>query len=167
MGMRPILLAALLGSMAVGGCVIPAQPTQAFNDRDFQSFRGYGSAEISGHVFLDGGDDRVISGGGYQVELTPATPYTLERYSIAEKGRSIEPPDPGLSQYTRTTVTNYMGNFVFRGLPPGQYLLSCSLTWDVPAKFQANSVVPLTEQVLGTATVGAGESDRVTLTNPQ
>jgi hypothetical protein len=77
----------------------------------------------------------------------------------------LPPPDPGLAPYVRRTTTDFLGNFAFTGLPPGEYLLSCSVTWDAPAKFQANSVVPMTEQAFATGTVAAGETVKVILTN--
>ena len=120
---------------------------------------------IAGHAFLKTGDDDVTSGGGYEVVLTPATPYTKERYSLAREGRSLAPPEPGLAPYVRATATDFMGNFVFRDLPPGEYLLSCTFTWEAPAKFQANSVVPMSAQAFATTTVAAGEIARVTLAN--
>jgi hypothetical protein len=159
--MKSVHLFGILTAMIVAGCA--TQPTVPFSDSDLRGYAGGGSAAIAGHAVLNAGDGKVMSGGGYQVELTPATAYTKERFSIAQHGGSLPPPEPGLAQYVRTTTTDFMGNFVFRGIPPGEYLLSCVFTWEAESKFQANSNVMMTGQALASTTVAAGETAKVTL----
>ena len=159
-----IRLFASLGSMVVAGCVV--QQSVSFNDGDFQGFKGSGLATITGHAFLTTREGNVISGAGRAVELTPSTPYTKERFAIARSGRSASPPDERLAQYVRTTVADYRGDFAFRDIPPGEYLLSCWITWLDPSAYQV-SLTPKSEEMLATVTVAAGESAKVVLTNLQ
>jgi len=157
-------LLALLGSLVVAGCMV--EQTVPFTEGDFHAFKGSGLAAITGHAFITTREGNVVSGSRCAVELTPVTPYTKERFAIARSGRSASPPDPGLAQYVRTAVGDFQGNFAFRGIPPGEYLLSCSITWYVPIAYQT-SMVPRSEETFATVTVADGETAKVVLTNPQ
>jgi len=157
-----IRLFALLGAIFVAGCVV--QQSVPFNTGDFQAFKGSGLATITGRAFLATTEGNSVSGAGSVVQLTPATPYTKERFAIARSGSAAEPPDPRLAQYVWTTVGDNQGNFVFRGVPPGEYLLSCSIRTFVSSGYQV-SMTPRTEETFATVTVAGGESAKVVLTN--
>ena len=162
--MKFILFLASLGLVAVAGCLLPAEPTVAFNNADFQNFKGPGTAAIKGHAFLTIYNDNVVLASGDEVDLTPATPYTKQRFSMAQSGRTVASPDPGLARYIRTTVADDEGNFMFRNVPPGEYILACTITWEVPSEYLLHAYKTKSETVLATATVADGEIARVTLT---
>jgi hypothetical protein len=162
--MKFTLLLASLGLVAVAGCLLPAEPTVAFSSADFQNFKGAGTAEIKGRAFLTTYNDNVILASGDEVDLTPATPYTKQRFSMAQSGRTIAPPDPGLARYVRTTVADDEGNFVFRNVPPGEYIVACTISWEVPSEYLLHAYKTKSETVQMTATVPDGEIARVVLT---
>jgi hypothetical protein len=46
--------------------------------------------------------------------------------------------DPGLDPFIRRTKGDGQGNFVFEGIPPGQYYLLSRVTWCVPTQYGCN-----------------------------
>ena len=128
--MRPVLL--LSFALALAGCVAPIHEFRnQFRDEDFAAIPVTGSGIITGQAFLKtmGGD--VKFGAGNPVDLIPQTPYTLERFGNAGADEQMPPRPPALAKYVRTTQADGNGNFEFRDVPAGKYILHCAISWSV------------------------------------
>jgi len=94
------------------------------------------TSTISGQAFLKtrGGD--VKFGAGNEVILASASEY-IESY-YREKGRigssgwriSQDPLNRELVSFMTTTIADAGGNFEFKNLPAGEYMLFCEIYWE-------------------------------------
>lgn len=160
--MKAILPILLLLTLCAS-CVTPPQPFRtAFNEQDFEPFKGAGTSTITGQAFLKtrGGD--VKFGAGNQITLLPLTPYTAElRERATINGERLQAEDARLNKHRRTTVADGTGNFEFKNLPTGEYLLSCTITWEIPSRYGATTTGGI---AYGSAKVGPGETTKTILT---
>jgi hypothetical protein len=140
----------------------PAKVSAPFVEGDFQRFAGSGSAAITGTAVLKTPDGEVRAGGGDVVSLIPSTAYTRERFQlIAEYPRTLpEPPDPRLAAYVRTTPGGARGEFEFRNIPPGEYILACTMRWQYFGRMGQTTGIG---QAVAYATVAADEVKEVEL----
>lgn len=91
-----------------------------------------GSAIVKGQAFLRtrGGDVKVAAG---EVILNPVTSYSEEWYEKGYiQGRYLGQPDQRIWEYTMTTIADGDGRFVFKNVPPGQYFVTTTVTWEAP-----------------------------------
>jgi len=125
------VLAILVG---LGGCAAP-RPTYtplAFDEAEYAALATVGTGIVRGQVFAKtrGGD--VKKGAGSSVQLIPATAYGAQR--IKEKlvggkaAASVE--DIRYQKFVWTKQADGEGRFEFRDLPPGQYYISSTVTWE-------------------------------------
>jgi hypothetical protein len=142
-----------------------------FTEADYLPYLEAGTGVITGEalVMLKGGEVR--KGAEDMVFLIPATPYTKEWFSQRVVGEKIiEGGDPRALRATRSTTTDRLGRFTFTNLPPGDYFLTCEITWDVPSiNVRSLEVKRGIRSVLayGRASVGDGETVRVQVTRPE
>lgn len=123
---------AFLFVLFVAGCAVaPIKQSISLDESALQWATGSGSATITGSAFLKtkGGDVKV--GAGDKVELIPAAPYTRERFEFVTQSAytHIEPRDPRLAKYVRSTIADAQGNFEFRNIPAGEYFIACLIEW--------------------------------------
>jgi hypothetical protein len=146
------------------GCAImqPQPMSTPFNEADFARYATRGNSVISGQAFMKtrGGD--VKFGAGNTVTLLPVNPYTTEiRERVTIRGERVGSVDPRFEKYKRTTVADGNGNFEFRDLPPGEYYVSCPITWEVPTGYGLQTTGGT---AYGTVKVGPGETAKVIVT---
>lgn len=134
-----------------------------FDEAEYTPYAGTGTSTITGQAFLKTRAGEVRLGAGNTVELVPLTPYTRERLNRATLGgQHLEPRDPRLAQYVRTTVADGNGNFEFRNVPAGDYVALCLITWEYVAS--AYSRATTGGQAYGIVKVGPGETVKVVVT---
>ena len=78
--------------------------------------------------------------------------------------------DPRALRATRSTTTDRLGRFTFTNLPPGEYFLTCEITWDVPSiSIRSLEVKRGIKSILayGRVNVGSGETVRIQVTRPE
>lgn len=154
------LLAVLL---LASGCVAPQQSfNSTFNEAEFAPYEKDGNSTITGQAFLKtrGGD--VKFGAGNTVTLLPATSYTKEiRERVTIGGERLGPEDSRLQKYRKTTIADGNGNFEFKDLPAGEYLLSCQITWEIPGDYGLRTTGGI---AYGAVKVKADETAKVILT---
>lgn len=135
--MRRTLIAIL--AIAAGGCatVVPAErtvPRQAvFNEAEYAPYAEQGTASISGQAFLmtRGGDVKPCA--GKNVYLEPRTAYSAEWFNTSIlRNQTMADADPRADKYTRRAIADADGRFRFDGLPAGDYILLCFVSWEVP-----------------------------------
>jgi hypothetical protein len=154
MGIRNHLFvtAVILG---LGNACAPTPHHVPFTEADYVSYLDSGTGVIRGEavVTLKGGE--VKMGAEDMVFLIPATPYTREWFDeVIVREKTIAGPDPRALRATRSTTTDRLGRFAFSNLPPGEYLVTCNITWDVPSyNFRSLEVKRGIKSVLGYATV--------------
>jgi hypothetical protein len=154
-----MIIAAALG---LWGCSSPVNQSVAFHAEDFMRYDSPGTSTIHGHAFVHTRDGVKHNAGGLKVYLVPLNAYTDERAKIALGGGEPAPADPGLEKYLRMQVADFSGLYEFSGLPAGDYLIYCRISWDshnVKRQYSGDYFV-----VARTA-VKEGEKKRVVVTN--
>jgi len=139
-------LVSIAFSLAVAGLILNAcsiapkpkptvQMSTPFNEADFAPYAKKGTGVISGQVFSKtvGGD--VKYGAGSTVYLYPKTPYIVEYFAQATSGKNVENIDPRAGKSGKTTTCDGQGNYEFKELPPGDYILISSVFWGVPTRY--------------------------------
>ncbi len=147
----------------IAGCAMaPQKINTPFEDTPFIQHMAQGSGTIKGQAFMKtrGGD--VKFGAGNKVELVPLTPYIRERLDRATiKAENVEPRDPRVEKYVRTTVADGSGNFEFSNIPPGSYAVYCEISWLVPGAYGGNMTGGM---AYATVTIKDAESIKVIVT---
>ena len=155
---------AVLALLIMVGCVPPApSPVRTPLDMaELAPYRAPGTAVLSGQAFLKtrGGD--VKYGAGCQVQVVPITSYQRERIQRKTMGNErLEEQDPRIEAFTKKTIADGSGNFEVKGLAAGQWVVYCSITWEVPGRYYPERTGGVAFAVV---TLGEGESRRVIVT---
>jgi hypothetical protein len=131
--MRTLALA--LVACALAGCIEPQARTAVYNPAELVPYSKPGTGKISGQAFLKtvGGD--VKYGAGNSVWIHPVTGLTTEWYDkVIVQGITLVPGNPHTDDYRKSTVADGEGRFEFDGLAPGDYYITCPITWGVPSE---------------------------------
>ena len=132
--------------------------TFPFEESSFTRYSNKGTSRIVGSAFMRTRAGDVKTGAGCTVELIPATPHTVERFTVS---RRVGPRDPRLAKYVRTTVADAQGSFEFNNIPAGDYILSCVIKW----QFHNGSYAQRTGgQAIAKTTVNQRQTVKVILT---
>ena len=127
-----------LSLMFVVGCNATHQRQAQFVAEEYAPYDKTGTTSIVGQAFLKTRAGDVKYGAGNTVVLNPATSHSAEWFDLhIIGGKALSPPDERARKYQRLTVADGSGGFVFEGLPPGEYLLACLITWEVPLGYGA------------------------------
>lgn len=137
-----ILALAALGLLAVGCAPKVIKPQAPFVESEYAAYRGSGMGTIEGQGFMRQNGGGVVTCAGSRVWAAPATAYTREMTGIFEAGWNpivgglavIDNPNQGRlfrEGIERETQCDAQGNFAFRNLPAGQWIVSTAVTWRV------------------------------------
>jgi hypothetical protein len=127
----PTIVAAAL---SLGSCA-PEVPRQvAFSEAAFAGYGGSGSGQVTGRaVAVLGGRDQELA-VFTKVTLMPVNAYTTEIVQRSYvRPENLQEPDPRFQKYVRQVESDGAGNFVFRNVPPGNYYVSCDVTYSYPS----------------------------------
>jgi len=115
-----------------GACA--PQPRQAtFNEAAFTRYAGTGTATITGTAFAVKKDKSKIYANGFTIKCLPDNDYTDEIVRRHYWNRvKLEAEDSRMAKYVRKTQADDDGNFAFRHLPPGDYIVSFHADWNEP-----------------------------------
>lgn len=129
----------------LSGCATTPKPINTpFNEADLLPYANPGTATITGNAFMKtmGGDVKFAAGN--ELRLVPLTPYMQERFQKAVLNQErIENPNPAMDKYVRRTIVDGHGNFQFKSVPAGEYVILTNIYWQIPntnsfgAKMQA------------------------------
>lgn len=125
-----MITAGLIALFAIAGCAQPYHMKTKFEPGSTDWAKGDGTATIEGQGFMMtmGGTPRTCA--GRRVTLTPATAYTIELTSASLKPFvSTIVHDPNEVIPTRATTCNVRGEFTFRNLPAGNWIVLTSALW--------------------------------------
>jgi len=161
---RLLAIGLLLAVAACGGK--PTYVTRTdFNPEAARFIFTQGVGQISGRAFIKTGTG-VRSAAGSKVTLVPATAYAEERVrliygsnKVATSGVKFRKADKRYYAYTRSTMADEKGNFVFRNIGPGSYFVTTSVLWKSPAAASGKAGGALIQKV----ELGDGEKKEVTL----
>lgn len=120
-------------SLALSGCARTPYTLQTqFDDGQMAWSKAQGAGTIKGQGFLKtvGGDVKTCAGS--EAFLVPNNAYTQEMITGALKGGSLANRDERMSNYVRKTRCDAQGNFTFKSLPPGNWMVFTTATWGVP-----------------------------------
>ena len=98
----------------------------------------------------------------------PVNAYTTEimQRTVVQR-ENLQDPDPRFQKYVRQVETDGDGNFVFRNVPPGDYYVSCDVTYSYPSyntDSNANQVeteLYYDKEIYAEVRVGAGQTATV------
>jgi hypothetical protein len=158
-----VFLAVLLSSCAVSGFG-NSRRRVPFNESEFATYRGSGSATVSGQLAVTSSEGAVHVGNfggstaGIRITLIPVTAYTREMVEreIGD-GIYLGASDPRFRKYVRLTTTDGNGAFAFEQIPAGEYFVSGLGEWIDRGYFKHQWAC---ERV----TVAGGQSVRISLT---
>lgn len=110
---------------------IPGEPRrEQFDEAAFLPYAAPGSGSITGRAAGVFDDKATRVANCATVRLLPDNAYTeeMERRTLRQTNQ-LSPPDPRMTRYVREVKTDRDGHFAFRGLPAGQYYVTCRFTW--------------------------------------
>ena len=147
-------LGLVLGLLFLAGCETTKMQQMLFVEQEFDAYSAKGTGRIIGEAFAKtkGGDVKLAA--GLPVILVPRTAYTEERFQFMMRGEDPPPADPGLRRYMRQSIANSQGKFGFRDLPPGEYLVYCRVTWQMPSGWETGGYLLARVRVAEGKTVG-------------
>jgi hypothetical protein len=124
----PIVVAAAL---SLGSCA-PEVPRQtAYSPAAFAGYGGSGSGQVRGRVSAVIDVERLAP--FTKVTLMPANAYTTETVQRSYvRDENLQDPDPRFQAYVRQVESDGDGIFLFRGVPPGDYYVSCDVSYSDP-----------------------------------
>jgi hypothetical protein len=168
-----VVWAAVLG---IAGCLGQIQMQTRFEPGEYRSYLKHGTSTLKGQGFLRQAGGSVVTCAGEEVDLVPETPFFLEALRQVEaryvnNGRSdlafsywkrwlsqLEYDiDPAYRPVLKHTQCDAQGNFAFNEVPPGRWLVSTQVVWEVASSSQGGF---LTEKAL----LGDGTTHQVLLT---
>jgi hypothetical protein len=159
--MRRVAIALLFCALA--GCIPLQQRTAVYNPAELVPYSRTGTGKITGQAFLKtvGGD--VKYGAGNTVAIHPVTSLTTEWYDKGVvQGIPLGPGNAHADDYRKTTVAeDGEGRFEFDGLPPGDYYVTCEITWGVPSDL---GMMPTGGIAYAKVTVHNGETVKAVVT---
>jgi hypothetical protein len=158
--MRNLPLVALFFLLA--GCIEPQARTAVYNPAELVSYSKIGTGKISGQAFMKtvGGD--VKYGAGNDVWIHPVTSLTTEWYDkTIVQGIPLVAGSPHTDDYRKKTVADGEGRFDFDGLAPGDYYVTCAISWGVPSEL---GVMPTGGIAYAKVTVRNGETAKAIVT---
>ena len=93
-----------------------------------------GNCNLEGQAFLKtkGGDVKTCA--GEEVILMPYNAYTQELYNVTKHGNfdTASNFDPSIKNYCKVTTCDDNGDFQFKNLPSGKWLLYTRVVWEAP-----------------------------------
>ena len=140
----------------------PEPRTAVYSPAEYAPYARAGTGKITGQAFLKTVGGEVRYGAGNTVALHPATSLTNEWFTkVVVQGRDLVPGDLRANDYRRITTADAEGRFEFNNLPPGEYYVTCGITWGVPSDI---GVLPTGGIAYARATVRNGETTKVVVT---
>jgi hypothetical protein len=125
-------LTIVAAALSLGSCA-PEVPRQVpYNEAAFAGYGGSGSGQVTGRVAAIIDVERLAP--FTNVILMPANAYTTETVQRAYvRDENLKEPDPRFQAYVRQVESNGDGIFVFRSVPPGDYYVSCDVSYSDPS----------------------------------
>jgi len=109
-------------------CVVAQK--QPFNEADFAWTTRAGTGGIDGHAYIEMKDKTINVGSHATITLLPDNAYTREIITRKyQHGDNLAPADPRLKNYVTRVKADDDGNFVIRGLAPGNYFIASRVRW--------------------------------------
>jgi hypothetical protein len=130
----------LLVAICLHGCAVPqTKPIErvAFPVAEYNSLNREGTGIVKGQAFLKtrGGD--VKTAAGEEVLLNPVTSYSDQWYKVEYiENKLLTEPDPRCQNYVRKKMADSDGRFTFKNVPPGDYYLTTTVSWEAPVGYQ-------------------------------
>lgn len=138
--LKLMMRSALAGcALAVGACAAPIRPlpplpsVAAFQVADHAEYIDPGAGSVRGQAFLRQRGGGIVTCAGSVVYAHPATPFfrQLLAHNRAGGTSTMVPGANAALSLVRQTRCDAQGNFEFRDLPVGAWLITTSVRWSV------------------------------------
>lgn len=155
-----------LALLVMSGCA--QQPAKSnisfgpFPKAEYEALAKTGTGSVTGQVFMKtrGGDVKV--GAGNEVLLIPVTSHSRTLYQAYQMNAApSNSPDPRAKPYTLRMIAGVDGDFAFKNVPPGDYYLAGTVTWEAPGRNYASQQGGF---IMMPVTVEDGQEKRIMLT---
>lgn len=139
------LLAPALAALLTLAACAPMEIGTPFSVDEVRFIKRQGTARIEGQAFLRQMGGGVVTCAGSGVLLIPAGGYATELFSRAwgnPQGGTAnvfvmgpESMPEGFKEYSRKSRCDAEGDFVFTGVPDGDYFVVSQVMWTVPGSY--------------------------------
>jgi len=145
------LMLALLAALATA-CSHHHRRQETLNEREYATYRGAGTAMISGQVTHTLSNGQVLYGSACQVRLTPITSESSRYMSDVVMSGGTKPWKADADAIWWLEQADDSGRFRFKEVPAGSYYLTCPVAWREPGGGTRERIL------WAEATVAAGDS---------
>jgi hypothetical protein len=135
-------------AVLLAACTTVGTLNSTFDPNAAAFVKAQGKGTITGQAFLRRNDGIVVYGAGSDVILVPKTAYSDERFAqiygsgkVSMFGRTFKNDDPTYYEFSRKTVADGEGRFVFDGVADGQYYLTTNVVWMVQYAQQGGALM--------------------------
>ncbi len=116
----------LLTSLSCAG----APRRLSFDAAAYAPYAQAGTSTVEGRASVQDETGAWHVAAGRDILLQPVTPYAQEWFDRVVLGdEELEPGDPALVAFVHSVKADDSGAFRFTQLPPGEYFLTCRITW--------------------------------------
>jgi len=134
----PRYLCVAFSLLTLTACASPYTVQSKFNASQVEWSRKSGDATVKGQAFLKtvGGDVKTCAGN--LVRLVPESSYAAEIYAaylVGQTRQGIANPDNSQRDFQKTTLCDSQGNFAFKNLPAGKWIIEALVRWQVPSGY--------------------------------
>ena len=168
-----LLAVAVCLGMTACGPAGKVKLSQQFRSDEVEFIKHRGANTVWGSAYLKDRGDGPRTCAGNKVLLVPVTPYSSERMiahygntraGYTERNKSFENDDPFYLAYTRESVCDEKGRFLFKYVPDGDYFVTSLIVW---SGYDPTWRTPITNgaALMRAVSVSGGKETNVTLTH--
>jgi len=132
----------MMVGVVLSGCApVPLIQRIPFPSDEYAALATTGTGVVKGQAFMKTRGGEVRTAAGNEIHLDPVTTYSMQREKVGSS--RLTPIDPRYREYFNSVdwgpinwFTDAEGKFELENIPPGEYYIMTSVTWEAPVKKQ-------------------------------